>query len=74
MILVLDTSADGQGSLGAQKDLVIDTSPPYVLGVASSKPNGNVHDAFTMLLNQPILNRLGVEAACTLRLRYDETL
>ncbi|CAM9804617.1 unnamed protein product, partial [Scytosiphon promiscuus] len=39
MVIVLDMTADGQGSLGAQKELVIDTLPPQVLGVSSSKPN-----------------------------------
>ncbi|CAM9340464.1 unnamed protein product, partial [Hapterophycus canaliculatus] len=39
MVIVLDTSTDGQGSLGAHKDLAIDTLPPVVLGVASGKPN-----------------------------------
>lgn len=40
MVIILDTVVEGQGSLGMQKDLVIDTLPPYVLGVASSKRNG----------------------------------
>lgn len=40
MVLVLDTETSGQGSLGMNKDLTINTLPPYVLDVASSKRNG----------------------------------
>lgn len=40
MILILDTVVEGQGPLGMHKDVVIDTLPPYVLGVVSSKSNG----------------------------------
>ncbi|CAM9210897.1 unnamed protein product [Ectocarpus sp. 13 AM-2016] len=39
MVLVLDTETSGQGSLGMNKDLAINTLPPYVLDVASSKRN-----------------------------------
>lgn len=41
---MLDTTVGGQGSLGAQKNLVISTLPPRVLDVTSGKPNGKVDD------------------------------
>lgn len=52
MVIVLDTTADGQGLLGAQKDLVIDTLPPGVLGVSSSKPNGKGDDVLPTELSR----------------------
>lgn len=39
-MIILDTIVEEQGSLGMHKDIVIDTLPPYVLDVASSKRNG----------------------------------
>lgn len=42
MVIVLNTVAEGQGLLGMHKNLVIDTLPPYVLGVASSKSSGEL--------------------------------
>lgn len=40
MILLDAVDEGGQGPLGINNDLVVDTLPPYVLDVASSKPNG----------------------------------
>lgn len=49
MLIVL--GGEGKGPLGAYKDLVIDTTPPYVLDIASSKRNGKYIEVIKNRLN-----------------------
>ena len=40
MVLLEDTGGSGKGWLAQNNDLEVDTVPPYVLNVESSKRNG----------------------------------
>lgn len=48
---MLSLDAEEKGPLGTNKDLVIDTLPPYVQNVASSKRNGKYAETAQKRLN-----------------------